>query len=263
MATIIRHESWVAQGATTTLDAALSTAKADVAARQAADAGNYHAVDVYDLPRRGLWRVFSLRAVSDLGIAEVIDLCCIANDHNIINGDTSGGGVYCTPVGMLRYGAAELSQRSVNADDVMCDPDALRGYILGDVADLTAPDSDRAPVQYAVIVDALTEASREIDYWVSRITTTPLAGAVPVVLRDIACRIARYRLARYEDGSEETSRVYRDYRQSVAMLRDLAEGKASLPDLPPLPVATNAPTGRYAVRAPESIYNSTGGYYGG
>lgn len=261
MATIIRHESWVAQGATTTLDEALTTARADVAARQAADAGNYHAVDVYDLPRRGLWRVFSLAAVAALGIAEVIDLCCTPNDHQIINGDTSGGGVYCTPVGMLRYGAAELSQRSVNVDDVMCSPDALRAYILGDVADMVQPDAVRAPIQYAVIVDALTEASREIDYWIARITTTPLAGAVPVVLRDIACRIARYRLARYEDGDEDNSRVYRDYRQSVAMLRDLAEGKASLP-LPPLPTTTTTTSGRYSVRAPAPVYNAWGGYGG-
>jgi phage gp36-like protein len=256
-ATIIRHESWVSPASTTTLETAIAAAKIDVLARQTADPTNYHAVDVYDLPRRGLWRVFSLLAVADLGIEEVIDLCCCDTDHNIINGDTSGGGVYCTPVGMLRYGAAELSQRSVNADDVMCNPVVLRDYILGSASNIPEPDAALAPVQYAVIVTALEEASREVDYWIARITTTPLITAVPVVLRDITCRIARYRLARYEEGSEETSRVYRDYKQSVQMLHDLSVGKAELPDLPKPVTDTPVTSSRYAVRAPESIYNYT------
>lgn len=254
MATIIRHESWISPASTIAAHAAIDSARLDVATYQLADPTNYHAVDVYDLPRSGHWRVFSQLAVTDLVIDEVINLCCAANIHNIINADTTTGGYYCTPTGMLKYGAAELSQRSINADEMMLEPDLLRNYILGDLSELSEAHLKKATAQFGAIVSALDEASREIDYWIARITTTPLSNAVPIIIRDITCRIARYRLARYEYGDVDDSRVYRDYKQAVDMLRDLADGKATIPEFNQPPTANN--NSRYAVIAPTAYYNA-------
>ncbi len=260
MATIIRHESWIAEGSSVTLDAAISGAKADVAGYQDADTENFHAIDIYDLPRRGHWRVFSLAATKALSIDEVIDLCC-GNDKDsdlqLINADTQSGGVYCTPVGMLRYGAAELAQRSVNADSIMCEPALLRNYILGEQIDQAENpiDYDAAPIHYSGIVSALDEASREIDFYLSMIVNTPLIGAVPHIIRDAACRIARYRLARYEEGTEAESRVYRDYKLTIKMLEAVADGKRTIQGLiNEDEIADDAQSTQYLVRAPKAVY---------
>lgn len=258
MTTIIRHESWIAEGSSVTLESAIDAAKTDLTGYQAADPENYHAIDIYDLPRRGHWRVFSELAASELSIDDVIDLCCaVSGEYQIINADTQGGGVYCTPVGMLMYGAAELAQRSVNIDTVMVNPVVLRNYILGDAitAENYPDDFPLLPAHYSVIVTALEEASREIDLYLSRLTVTPLSGAVPALIRDIACRIARYRLARYEEGTEAESRVYRDYKMDIERLSDIAAGKLPVVGLDPLPVAGDTkPSGAFAYKGPEAVF---------
>ncbi len=262
MTTIIRHESWIAEGSSATLDTAIDSAKADVLAYQDADTENYHAIDIYDLPRRGHWRVFSLKAASDLSIDEVIDLCCSRSeteipDQQIINADTQSGDIYCTPVGMLRYGASELAQRSVNADRIMCEPSLLRNYILGEPINASdhPEDAQAAPVHYSGIVSALAEASREVDYYLALITNTPLSVAVPHIIRDATCRIARYRLARYEEGAEEESRVYRDYKMTIKMLEDVADKKRMIKGLEPLQTgADDSKRTAYIVKAPKAVY---------
>lgn len=254
MATIIRHESWIAETSTLAEHDAIDRARLEVASYQANDPNNYHAVDVYDLPRRGHWRVFSLLAVEALQIEEVINLCCTVNQHQIINADTTSGAYYCTPAGMLQYGSAELAQRAVNADERMANHDLLRGYILGDFGGLEGEELNLCIRAFAVVSAALGEASREVDYWMARITTTPLTTAVPLVIRDITCRIARYRLARYETGDKAESRVYRDYCLSIDMLRDIATGVTALPELGSKTEGAGA--GRYAVIAPAARYNN-------
>lgn len=161
---------------------------------------------------------------------------------------------YCTPVGMGRYGYAELAQRSVNADESMVNPDSLRRYTTGaDMSDM--PDEDQQAVirAYWSIAQALGEATREIDQYLAAVTTTPLATPPPHI-RDMCCRIARYRLARYEHGSTDESRVYRDYKHDIDYLTLVSTGKLTVPGLMPSAAPTAAFRG-YAVVAPTAIYN--------
>ncbi|MEB4590023.1 phage protein Gp36 family protein [Candidatus Thiothrix sp. Deng01] len=161
---------------------------------------------------------------------------------------------YCTPVGMGRYGYAELAQRSVNVDEAMANPDSLRRYTTGaDVSDM--PDSEQQQVirAYWSIAQALGEATREIDQYLSAITMTPLSSPPPHI-RDMCCRIARYRLARYEHGSTDESRVYRDYKQDIEYLSNVATGKLPLPGIDTSAAKPAAFRG-YAVIAPTAIYN--------
>ncbi|MDD5395237.1 MAG: DUF1320 family protein [Thiothrix sp.] len=168
--------------------------------------------------------------------------------------DQASGISYCTPVGMLRYGAAELAQRSVNADETMVSPDLLRRYITGaDMSGDGAQDVENAILSYWSIAQALGESTREIDRYLCSVATVPLV-TVPMEIRDICCRIARYRLARYETGKEDESRVYRDYRLDIAYLRDVSTGKAAVNGLNNTSAGNSAFRG-YAVIAPTAIYN--------
>lgn len=160
---------------------------------------------------------------------------------------------YCTPVGMLRYGSAELAQRSVNVDETMVSPGVLRQYITG--ADMTNTDADettKAIRAYWSIAAALGEATREIDRYLSAVATVPLV-AIPMEIRDVCCRIARYRLARYETGNVDESRVYRDYKLDIEWLKEVRDGKSTvngINDIPPVVAGFRA----YSVVAPKSIY---------
>ena len=160
---------------------------------------------------------------------------------------------YCSTADMLRFGAAELSQRSVNINDEMVSPDVLESYIESGTLPADQAEADLLVKQISVIDAAIEEASREIDFYLSMIATTPLQSAVPHIIRDAACRIARYRLARYEEGTESESRVYRDYKLTIAMLKDVADGKRNIPGLAD-DALENAESIYYSVKAPEAIY---------
>lgn len=88
--------------------------------------------------------------------------------------------------------------------------------------------SDRADppvgaIDAAVLTRALEAADGEIDSYLAARYTLPLAS-VPVILRDCAIDIARYRL--HDRGVPD--RVKDDYKSRIAWLRDVAAGKASV-----------------------------------
>lgn len=73
------------------------------------------------------------------------------------------------------------------------------------------------------ITTALADAQNEIDSYVGVVASLPLT-TVPLVLRNAACRIARYRL----DSYNPREHVRRDYEDTVKWLEKIAEGKISL-----------------------------------
>jgi len=90
--------------------------------------------------------------------------------------------------------------------------------------ELTNLDSPEAiAVNQARITTAIAEAQAEIDTYVGIVATLPLA-TVPVVLRNAAIRIARYRL----DAYNPREFVFRDYEKVVEWLKLLSTGKVSL-----------------------------------
>lgn len=78
-------------------------------------------------------------------------------------------------------------------------------------------------IDAAVLTRALEAADGEIDSYLAARYTLPLAS-VPVILRDCAIDIARYRL--HDRGLPD---LVRDaYKDRIAWLRDVAAGKASV-----------------------------------
>jgi len=88
--------------------------------------------------------------------------------------------------------------------------------------------SDRAnpavgAIDAAVLTRALEAADGEIDSYLAARYTLPLAS-VPVILRDAAIDVARYRL--HDRGMPDL--VADNYKHRIAWLRDVAAGKASV-----------------------------------
>lgn len=91
--------------------------------------------------------------------------------------------------------------------------------------------SDRADppvgaIDTAVLDAAIAEAGAVIDSYLGGRYTLPLA-TTPPALTAAACHLTRYAL--YDDRAPERVRELRD--EAVAWLRDLAAGRAVLPDV--------------------------------
>ncbi|WP_027181645.1 gp436 family protein [Oleidesulfovibrio alaskensis] len=82
----------------------------------------------------------------------------------------------------------------------------------------------------AVALGALEEASSEADSYLSVRYALPLQ-AVPPVLRTAVCDIALYRLT--GGPATQTEVIATRYKAAVAWLRDVASGRASLPEVTP------------------------------
>lgn len=254
MPTVIRHENWIIEGGSISLSEAIDQAKIDVEAYQSSDSVNYHAIDIYNLPDRNVWRIFSESAAISLNVNQVINPIASPVTYTLQTATaTANGNNYCSVQMMLRYGVSELSQRSVNANDVMVEPDVLELLIRDGISPADLEENTRAWQQLGVINAAIEEASREIDSYLSALTATPLS-MIPAQISAVCTRIARYRLARYEEGTEAESRVYRDYKLDLEYLQKLVDGKLILRELPPIVVTTTQTSGAYAVRAPAGIY---------
>lgn len=78
-------------------------------------------------------------------------------------------------------------------------------------------------IDTGVLTRALEAADGEIDSYLASRYTLPLAS-VPVILRDCAIDIARYRL--HDRGVPD--RVKDAYKDRIAWLRDVAAGRASV-----------------------------------
>lgn len=78
-------------------------------------------------------------------------------------------------------------------------------------------------IDAAVLTRALEAADGEIDSYLGARYTLPLSS-VPVILRDAAIDIARYRL--HDRGMPDL--VTENYKHRIAWLRDVAAGRASV-----------------------------------
>lgn len=96
--------------------------------------------------------------------------------------------------------------------------------------------SDRAgtgALDEEVVRDALERASSEVDSYLADRYATPLDGdgPVPAVVVSVTGDIARYRLT--GGDVRESDPIRQRYVQALGWLRDVADGRASVPGLPP------------------------------
>lgn len=96
--------------------------------------------------------------------------------------------------------------------------------------------SDRAgtgALDEEVVRDALERASSEVDSYLADRYATPLTGEAPVpaVVVSVTGDIARYRLT--GGDVRESDPIRQRYVQALHWLRDVADGRASVPGLPP------------------------------
>lgn len=78
----------------------------------------------------------------------------------------------------------------------------------------------------AVVADALADAEAEAAGYVGKAVALPLV-TVPDTLKRLVCQIARYNLWRRDLADDHP--VYLSYRDAIRELRDIADGKISLP----------------------------------
>lgn len=85
----------------------------------------------------------------------------------------------------------------------------------------------------AVISDALERASSEVDSYLADRYATPLSDSdpIPPVVVSVAGDIARYRLT--GGDIRDTDPIRERYTKALNWLRDVADGKAGIPGLPP------------------------------
>lgn len=159
-----------------------------------------------------------------------------------------------------KIGYDELSQRASNANAALINPRLMQLIVdSGDYSAFAQNDIANAQNGITAINEALEEASREIDVYLASAVNLPLATISNQIV-DICCRIARYRIARYESGSEDESRIYRDYINELERLRLFATGKLTISGLigyqPDNTQNTNAAAAyrSYAVLAPAQRY---------
>jgi len=114
--------------------------------------------------------------------------------------------------------------------------------------------TDRASPQTGVIDDvvvtrALEDADAEVNAYLSRQFTLPLPE-VPRLVLNLACDVARYKL----HSEHAPEQVAERYKRAVAMLKALAEGKASLGD-DEASASLPAPSGGPQVSAPSRTFS--------
>lgn len=102
--------------------------------------------------------------------------------------------------------------------------DLVTAFGEGELIQLTdRADPPAGTVDAAIVTRALEAADGEIDSYLATRYSLPLI-TVPVILRDCAADIARYRL--HDRGVPD--RVKDAYEKRIAWLRDVAAGRASI-----------------------------------
>lgn len=125
-----------------------------------------------------------------------------------------------------RFGAVELAQ--------------LTDRVNGAVIDAT------------VLGRALTDADAEVDSYLARRYSLPLAST-PVVVVRIAADIARYRL--YDDAAP--TQVRQRYEDAVSLLKRMASGDVQLAGSTALAPAGTGAGNAVAARTPEKVFSAT------
>ena len=89
------------------------------------------------------------------------------------------------------------------------------------------------PFRVMDISDALERASSEVDSYLADRYATPLSGSdpIPPVVVSVTGDIARYRLT--GGDIRDTDPIRERYTKALNWLRDVADGKAGIPGLPP------------------------------
>ena len=84
-----------------------------------------------------------------------------------------------------------------------------------------------------VLLDALDRASSEVDSYLADRYATPLSDSdpIPPVVVSVTGDIARYRLT--GGDIRDTDPIRERYTKALNWLRDVADGKAGIPGLPP------------------------------
>ena len=84
-----------------------------------------------------------------------------------------------------------------------------------------------------VVLDALARASSEVDSYLADRYATPLSDAAPIpeVVVSVTGDIARYRLT--GGDVRDTDPIRERYPRALNWLRDVADGRAGVPGLPP------------------------------
>lgn len=84
-----------------------------------------------------------------------------------------------------------------------------------------------------VVLDALARASSEVDSYLADRYATPLPDAAPIpeVVVSVTGDIARYRLT--GGDVRDTDPIRERYTRALNWLRDVADGRAGVPGLPP------------------------------
>ncbi|QDL55305.1 gp436 family protein [Rhodoferax aquaticus] len=132
---------------------------------------------------------------------------------------------YATQADMTeRFGAVELAQ--------------ITDRTNGTVIDAT------------VLARALSDADAEVDSYLAKRYSLPLAST-PVVLVRMAADIARYRL--YDDGVPDT--VRQRYEDAVSLLKRMASGDVAVAGSSPA-VATTGGSNAVKVKAPDRVFSA-------
>ncbi len=132
---------------------------------------------------------------------------------------------YATPSSLARrFGWDELCDLSDRSDDQFVTPALLADTAAGsDVSEYTTAEQAAAVEALATVVQAITDASSEIDSYLASAVPLPLDD-VPAVVETHAAHMARYYL--HADGVTEVVRVR--YDDAISFLGRVARGTATL-----------------------------------
>jgi len=107
------------------------------------------------------------------------------------------------------------------------------------------------------VSEALSRASDEIDSWLRRRYVVPVTTS-SIMLTQLCCQIARYRLFAASTETTATEQMRTDYKDAVSWLRSVNEGRATLDGA----VEANRPGTFSSFQARPPVFGLDGGPFG-
>jgi phage gp36-like protein len=115
-----------------------------------------------------------------------------------------------------------------------CTLEDIRGHVpearLVEITDDTNPNATGS-VNEAVVDKAIAESSNVIDAYIGKRFKLPLPG-IPSVLRTICIDLSIYNLYERVTELNVSDGMQLRYKNAVSLLKDIADGKASIGDVP-------------------------------
>lgn len=115
-----------------------------------------------------------------------------------------------------------------------CTLEDIRGHVpearLVEITDDTNPNATGS-VNEAVVDKAIAESSNVIDSYIGKRFKLPLPG-IPSVLRTICIDLSIYNLYERVTELNVSDGMQLRYKNAVSLLKDIADGKASIGDVP-------------------------------